>query len=64
MPIVQVTVWAGMSQENKKKNVEGITKIFEGMGIPSQATTVVIVEVPKGNWASGGKLHSESFANI
>ncbi len=63
VPFVQVTVWAGMSVENKKKTVEGITKIFESMGIPSQATTVVILEVPRENWATGGKLHSETAWN-
>jgi 4-oxalocrotonate tautomerase len=63
MPFVQVTVWAGMSPENKKKVVEGITKVFDGMGIPSQATTVVIVEVPRENWATAGKLHSETPFN-
>jgi 4-oxalocrotonate tautomerase len=60
VPFVQVTVWAGMSQENKKKIAEGITKIFEGMGIPSQAVTVVIAEIPRENWATGGKMHSET----
>lgn len=63
MPIVQVTVWSGMSPENKKKVVEGITKVFDGMGIPSQATTVVIVEIPRENWATAGKLHSETPFN-
>ena len=32
MPVVQVSVWEGMSPENKKKTVEGITKVFEDMG--------------------------------
>ena len=59
MPIVQVSVWAGMSQENKKKIVEGITKVMTDLGIPSQATTVIIAEIPRENWATGGKLHSE-----
>ncbi len=63
MPIVQVTVWSGMSPENKKKVVEGITKVFDGIGIPSQATTVVIVEIPRENWATAGKLHSETPFN-
>jgi 4-oxalocrotonate tautomerase len=49
-----------MSLENKKKVVEGITKVFVDMGIPSQATTIVIAEIPKENWASDGKLHSET----
>jgi 4-oxalocrotonate tautomerase len=63
VPIVQVTVWAGMSPENKKKVVEGITKVFDGIGIPSQATTIVIVEIPRENWATAGKLHSETPFN-
>jgi 4-oxalocrotonate tautomerase len=63
VPVVQVTVWAGMSEENKKKIVEGFTKVLEEMGIPGEAVTVIVYEVSKGNWASGGKLHSEKFAN-
>ncbi len=60
VPVVHVTVWAGISLENKKKMVEGITKVMESLGIPSQATTIIISEEPKENWASGGKLHSET----
>jgi 4-oxalocrotonate tautomerase len=59
MPVVQVSVWEGMTLENKKKVVAGITKVFEDMGVPKEATTIVIYEEPKTNWASGGQLHSE-----
>jgi 4-oxalocrotonate tautomerase family enzyme len=55
-------VWHDLG--NKKKLVEGITKVLEEIGIPKEATTVVICEEPKENWATGGKLHSERFANI
>ena len=63
LPVVQVNVWSGMTLENKKKMVEGITRVLEDMGIPKEAVTVIICEEPKENWASGGKLHSERFAN-
>lgn len=63
LPVVQVSVWAGMSEENKKKVVEGITKVLEELGIPREAVTVIIYEAPKNNWATGGQLHSEKFAN-
>ena len=63
VPVVQVNVWSGISLENKKKIVEGITKVLEEIGISSQAITIIISEEPKENWASGGKLHSETFAN-
>ena len=64
MPVVQVSVWEGMSPENKKKTVEGITKVFEDMGVPREAVTIVIYEAPKSNWATGGKLHSETLAKV
>jgi 4-oxalocrotonate tautomerase len=63
MPIVQVSVWEGMSAENKKKTVEGITKVFVDMGMPPDAVNIVIYEAPKTNWATGGQLHSERHAN-
>jgi 4-oxalocrotonate tautomerase len=53
-----------MSKENKKKIVEGMTRVFEDLGIPKGAVTVIIYEAPKTNWATGGQLHSEKFANI
>ncbi len=59
MPIVQVSVWEGMTSENKKKTVEGITKVFVDLGVPKEAVHIVIYEAPKSNWASGGQLHSE-----
>jgi len=63
MPVIQVSVWEGMSDEDKKKTVEGITKVFEEIGIPKVAVTVVIYEAPKTNWATGGHLHSEIHVN-
>ena len=64
MPIVEVSVWEGMSLENKKKTVEGITKVFVDQGMPAEAVTIVIHEAPKSNWATAGQLHSERHANI
>ena len=64
MPIVQVSVWQGISPENKRKMVEGITKVFEDLGVPKDAVEIVIYEAPKSNWASGGQLHSERLAHV
>ena len=60
MPVVQVSVWADMSEENKKKVVEGMTRVLEELGIPREAVTVIIYEAPKTNWATEGQLHSEN----
>jgi 4-oxalocrotonate tautomerase len=54
MPIVQVSVWEGMTAENKKKTVEGITKVFVDLGVPTEAVEIVIYGAPKSNWATGG----------
>ena len=63
LPFVQVNVWSGMTLENKKKIVEGITRVFEEISIPHDATTGIICEKPKENWASGSKLLSERYVN-
>jgi 4-oxalocrotonate tautomerase len=52
-----------MSEENKKKLVEGITKVLEELGIPREAVTVIIYEASKTNWATGGQLHSDRYRN-
>lgn len=43
MPAVQVSVWAGMSEENKKKFVEGMTTVLVELEIPRDAVTVITV---------------------
>lgn len=60
MPFVQVNVWAGQTPETKKKIVNGITKVFTDIGIPPQATTIMINEIPLENWATAGQQHSQT----
>ena len=59
LPVVQVSAWAGISEENKKRVVVGMTKVLEDLGIPKNAITIIINEIPKTNWATGGILASE-----
>ncbi len=63
MPVVQVSVWTGISKEAKKKVAEGMTKVLIELGIPKEAITVIISEIPKTNWATGGELHFEKLCN-
>jgi 4-oxalocrotonate tautomerase len=53
-----------MSKENKKKVVEGMTRVLQEIGIPPEAITIIIYETEKTNWASGGQLHSEKYAHL
>jgi len=64
MPVVHVNVWKGFSNENKKKVITGITKVFTEIGIPAEAVEVVIHEIPKENWGVGGEQASEKFKHI
>jgi phenylpyruvate tautomerase PptA (4-oxalocrotonate tautomerase family) len=41
-----------------------MTKVLEELGIPRDAVTVIVYEVPKTNWATGGQLHSEKHADL
>lgn len=59
MPVIVVNMWAGRDENAKRRIAEGITKVFENEKIPKDAITVIMYDVPKGNWAEAGKLCSE-----
>jgi 4-oxalocrotonate tautomerase len=59
MPVVIVEMWDGRTDEQKKILAEGITETFCKVGVPAEAVQIVIHEVPKKNWATGGKLAPE-----
>ena len=60
MPLVQVNVWKGISEENIKKIIVGITDVFVNIGIPRQAVEVIVHEIPKSHWGIDGKPATES----
>lgn len=57
-------MWSGVSGEAKKKVINGITEVFEKLGIPRSAVEVLIIEVPKENWGIGGEQASEKFKQL
>ncbi len=59
MPVVTIEMWEGRTIEQKKQLVKGITSSFEKIGVPKEAVSIIIKDVPKHNWAIGGKLASE-----
>ena len=62
MPIVIVEMWEGRTVEEKKRLAEGITSTFVKIGVPAEALHIIMKDNPKHNWATGGKLASETFA--
>ena len=59
MPLVTVNIWPGRDYDFKRRVADGITKVFEKEGIPRDAVSIIMYEVPKNNWAEGGKLFSD-----
>lgn len=60
MPTYHIEMLEGRTLEQKKKLVEEITRVtVEVLGGSPDAVDVLIVDVPRHNWATGGKLWSE-----
>ena len=59
MPLIVVNMWPGRDESAKRRIAEGITKVFVDEGVPREVIEVIMNEVPKQNWAMGGKLHSD-----
>ena len=65
MPVVKIDMWSGRSAEEKEKIIQKVTDaIVESCNCPKEAVTVVIDEIPKENWGSGGEQHSKKFKDI
>jgi len=60
MPIVDVKMWKGLSEDAAEKIITGITQVFVELGIPEQAVEVVIHEIPKTHWGIAGKPASKA----
>ena len=54
MPIVHVNIWKGISEEDIKSIMKGITEVFVDLGIPAKAVEIVVHEIPKTHWGRGG----------
>jgi len=63
MPVVQVNMWKGISEDIAKKLISGITKVFVDIGIPQKAVEVIIHEIPKSHWGIAGKPATEALPN-
>ena len=60
MPVVIVQMLAGRTVEQKRKIVDGITKVMQdAAGVQPDGTTVIIQDYERDNWSKGGKLMSE-----
>ena len=62
MPILRVSMWAGRTKEQKAELAKALTDTMVEVGkVPAQAVTIQFEDLPKENWATAGKLHTELF---
>ena len=60
MPRITVEMFEGRTVEQKKQLIEGLTGVvMDKLNVPAESVTILIRDIPKHNWASGGKLYSE-----
>lgn len=55
MPVVEVKMWEGRTEETKARIIRGITDVFVSLGTPASAVTVILTEYSKMNWGQEGK---------
>lgn len=63
MPTYHVEMLEGRTLEQKKKLVTEITRVsVEVLGGAPESVDVIITDIKRENWATGGKLWSEPAA--
>ena len=60
MPIIRIEMFEGRTAEQKKKLVEEITRVtVEVLGGSPESVDIIISDIKRENWATGGRLWSE-----
>jgi len=61
LPIVEIKMWAGRTEEQKERLVKEITEaVTRALGVEPEETQVIIIEIPKSNWGVSGRLASKT----
>lgn len=56
MPVIEIKLWEGNTEDQKEKIIKGVTNVLtDVLGIEPTAATVLIYDIPKCNWGTGGK---------
>lgn len=63
MPLANIYLWKGVSDEVVEKIIKGVTDAFTNVGIPQQAVEVIVNEIPKTHWGIGGLPATKALPN-
>ncbi len=62
MPIIRVEMFTGRTEQQKRVLVRELTDAFvNAVGGTPESVNVVITDVDKSDWGSGGELCSDKF---
>ena len=65
MPIVRIDIWKGRPREQKDALIRNVTDaVVKSVGCPEQAVEVLLYEIDKSDWATGGICHAERLPDI
>lgn len=57
MPLIEIKMYEGRTQEQKQELVERITRVFQEVAdAPSEQVWIVFRDVPRDQWGMGGEL--------
>ncbi len=60
MPMIRVELLEGRTPEQKKKLVSALTQaVVESLGSKPESVDVILCDVKRSDWATGGVLFSE-----
>ena len=60
MPTMHIELFAGRSPEQKRELVEALTtETCRVLGCDPSAVDIILIDVERHNWATGGKMWSE-----
>ncbi|UCD96407.1 MAG: tautomerase family protein [Candidatus Bathyarchaeota archaeon] len=62
MPVVIVEMWAGETEEDKARLIQGISRVFqEAINVKPDRLHIIIHEIPRNNWGFKGRQASKLF---
>ena len=62
MPVVKIDLWKGRKKETRKALIEKVTSaVADAIDCPKEAVQIIINEVDKDNWGTGGIPASVKF---
>ena len=62
MPFVRIDLWSGRDREKKRELIEKVTSaVAEAIDCSTEAVQVIINEVDKDSWGTGGVPASVKF---